>query len=72
MQALLTHTRLSRLIINPESDGVTINQGLVVVASVGDFELLLCHGTACIVRIMRELILQVTKISIYSTKPLIV
>lgn len=72
MQALLTHTRLSRLIINPESDGATINQGLVVVASVGDFELLLCHGTACIVRMMRELILQVTKISIYSTQPLIV
>ena len=63
---------MNRLIIKPESDGITINQGLVVVASVGDLELLLCHGTACIVRIMRDLILQVTKISIYSTQPLIV
>lgn len=69
MQALLTHTRPESLIIKPESDGATINQGLVVVAPVGDFELLLCHGTASIVRIMRDLILQLTKISIYSTKP---
>ncbi|WP_283797808.1 hypothetical protein [Klebsiella pneumoniae] len=52
---------LNRLIIKPESDGATINQGLVVVAPVGDFELLLCHGTASIVRIMRDLILQLTE-----------
>ncbi|KAB0545347.1 PTS fructose IIA subunit, partial [Pantoea stewartii subsp. stewartii] len=42
---------------------------LVVVAPVGDFEFLLSHGTACIIRIMRDLILQLSKSSIYSTKP---
>lgn len=53
----------------PENDGTRINKGLVVVALVGDFEPLFCHGTACIVRMMRDLILQLTKSSIYSTKP---
>lgn len=61
---------MNHLIIKPESDGTMINQGLVVVAPVGDFELLLCHGTASIVRMMRDLILQLTKSSIYSTKSL--
>ncbi|MGQ6425269.1 hypothetical protein ACUNE5_26330, partial [Serratia sp. IR-2025] len=37
---------------------------------VGDFELLLCHGTVCVVGKMRDLILQLSKSSIYSTKPL--
>ncbi|MGQ6031821.1 hypothetical protein ACUNHT_23195, partial [Serratia sp. IR-2025] len=36
---------------------------------VGDFELLLCHGTVCVVGKMRDLILQLSKSSIYSTKP---
>ena len=40
---------MNRLIIKPERDGATSNQGLVVVVPVGDFGLLLCHGTACIV-----------------------
>ncbi|OZP10214.1 hypothetical protein CG699_26745, partial [Escherichia coli] len=35
----------------------------------GDFELLLCHGTVCVVGKMRDLILQLSKSSIYSTKP---
>nr|WP_220411678.1 hypothetical protein [Escherichia coli] len=35
---------------------------------VGDFELLLCHGTVCVVGKMRDLILQLSKSSIYSTK----
>ncbi|MGT8243122.1 hypothetical protein ACRWZ3_24355, partial [Escherichia coli] len=34
------------------------------------FELLLCHGTVCVVGKMRDLILQLSKSSIYSTKPL--
>ncbi|MBN9706707.1 hypothetical protein JR904_24515, partial [Enterobacter roggenkampii] len=38
---------------------------------VGDFELLLCHGTVCVVGKMRDLILQLSKSSIYSTKPFI-
>ncbi|RKP72378.1 hypothetical protein D8Y28_00200, partial [Escherichia coli] len=33
------------------------------------FELLLCHGTVCVVGKMRDLILQLSKSSIYSTKP---
>ncbi|MCV6917056.1 hypothetical protein K3H85_27020, partial [Klebsiella pneumoniae] len=37
---------------------------------VGDFELLLCHGTVCVVGKMRDLILQLSKSSIYSTKPI--
>ncbi|MHB6327732.1 hypothetical protein ACYBM4_27980, partial [Klebsiella pneumoniae] len=32
-------------------------------------ELLLCHGTVCVVGRMRDLILQLSKSSIYSTKP---
>ncbi|WP_458363900.1 hypothetical protein, partial [Enterobacter cloacae] len=35
-----------------------------------DFELLLCHGTVCVVGKIRDLILQLSKSSIYSTKPL--
>ncbi|MCC1988717.1 hypothetical protein KZ809_13605, partial [Enterobacter roggenkampii] len=34
-----------------------------------DFEFLLCHGTVCVVGKMRDLILQLSKSSIYSTKP---
>ncbi|MHC7638472.1 hypothetical protein ACYA01_00005, partial [Klebsiella pneumoniae] len=30
---------------------------------------LLCHGTVCVVGKMRDLILQLSKSSIYSTKP---
>ncbi|MBU3378820.1 hypothetical protein KPJ13_25815, partial [Escherichia coli] len=37
--------------------------------SAGDFELLLCHGTVCVVGKIRDLILQLSKSSIYSTKP---
>ncbi|OZP25456.1 hypothetical protein CG701_24705, partial [Escherichia coli] len=36
----------------------------------GDFELLLCHGTVCVVGKIRDLILQLSKSSIYSTKPI--
>ncbi|MGT5392686.1 hypothetical protein ACRWFL_26495, partial [Escherichia coli] len=32
-------------------------------------ELLLCHGTVCVVGKIRDLILQLSKSSIYSTKP---
>ncbi|MEP8590460.1 hypothetical protein ABKW10_22775, partial [Enterobacter asburiae] len=44
----------------------------IVGGPVGDFELLLCHGTVCVVGKMRDLILQLSKSSIYSTKPLLV
>ncbi|MBD8358923.1 hypothetical protein D5Y64_26985, partial [Klebsiella pneumoniae] len=44
----------------------------IVGGPVGDFELLLCHGTVCVVGKMRDLILQLSKSSIYSTKPFIV
>ncbi|MBW8480590.1 hypothetical protein K1D77_23205, partial [Escherichia coli] len=43
--------------------------GFIVGGPVGDFELLLCHGTVCVVGKMRDLILQLSKSSIYSTKP---
>ncbi|MFV9381212.1 hypothetical protein ABQ472_16840, partial [Citrobacter freundii] len=36
-----------------------------------DSELLLCHGMVCVVGRMRDLILQLSKSSIYSTKPFI-
>ncbi|WP_439953670.1 class II D-tagatose-bisphosphate aldolase non-catalytic subunit, partial [Escherichia coli] len=42
----------------------------VVGGPVGDSELLLCHGMVCVVGRMRDLILQLSKSSIYSTKPL--
>ena len=44
-------------------------RAFIVGGPVGDFELLLCHGTVCVVGKMRDLILQLSKSSIYSTKP---
>ena len=44
-------------------------RGFIVGGPVGDFELLLCHGTVCVVGKIRDLILQLSKSSIYSTKP---
>ena len=62
---------MSRFIVQPESEGATVDEGFVVGGPVGDFELLLCHGTVCVVGRMRDLILQLSKSSIYSTKPFI-
>ncbi len=70
MKALPTHTSLNSFIIQPESYGATVDEGFIVGGPVGDFELLLCHGTVCVVGKMRDLILQLSKSSIYSTKPL--
>ncbi len=69
MKALPTHTGMNRFIVQPESEGATVDEGFVVGGPVGDFELLLCHGTVCVVGRMRDLILQLSKSSIYSTKP---
>ena len=60
---------MNRFIVQPESEGATVDEGFVVGGPVGDFELLLCHGTVCVVGRMRDLILQLSKSSIYSTKP---
>ncbi len=67
-KALPTHTSLNSFIIQPESYGATVDEGFIVGGPVGDFELLLCHGTVCVVGKMRDLILQLSKSSIYSTK----
>ncbi len=69
-KVLLTHTGLNSFIIQPESYGATVDEGFIVGGPVGYFELLLCHGTVCVVGKMRDLILQLSKSSIYSTKPL--
>ncbi len=69
MKALPTHTSLNGLIIQPESEGATVDESFVVGGPVGDSELLLCHGMVCVVGRMRDLILQLSKSSIYSTKP---
>ena len=61
---------MNSFIIQPESYGATVDEGFIVGGPVGDFELLLCHGTVCVVGKMRDLILQLSKSSIYSTKPL--
>ncbi|PLG84016.1 hypothetical protein B6J19_26240 [Klebsiella quasipneumoniae] len=53
----------------PESEGATVDESFVVGGPVGDSELLLCHGMVCVVGRMRDLILQLSKSSIYSTKP---
>lgn len=45
-----------------------MHQGLVVGLPVGDFVLLFCLGTACISRMMCDLILLFGKKLIYSTK----
>lgn len=47
-----------------------MNEGFVVGLPVGDFVLLLCHGTACIIRMMHDLIQPFGKSSIHSTKPI--
>ena len=60
---------LNSFIIQPESYGATVDEGFIVGGPVGDFELLLCHGTVCVVGKMRDQILQLSKSSIYSTKP---
>ncbi len=70
MKALPTHTSLNSFIIQPESYGATVDEGFIVGGPVGDFELLLCHGMVCVVGRMRDLILQLSKSSIYSTKPI--
>lgn len=59
----------AELIVQPESYGATVDEGFVIDGPVGDFELLLCHGTVCVVGRMRDLIPQLSKSSIYSTKP---
>ncbi len=70
-KVLLTHTSLNSFIIQPESYGATVDEGFIVGGPVGDFELLLCHGTVCVVGKIRDLILQLSKSSIYSTKPFV-
>ncbi|PXI02178.1 hypothetical protein DMQ77_28020, partial [Klebsiella pneumoniae] len=50
-------------------EGATVDESFVVGGPVGDSELLLCHGMVCVVGRMRDLILQLSKSSIYSTKP---
>ncbi len=61
-KVLLTHTKgLNSFIIQPESYGATVDEGFIVGGPVGDFELLLCHGTVCVVGKMRDLILQLSK-----------
>jgi PTS system fructose-specific IIB component len=70
MKALPTHTRPESPIIQPESEGATVDESFVVGGPVGDSELLLCHGMVCVVGRMRDLILQLSKSSIYSTKPI--
>jgi hypothetical protein len=69
MKALRLIPGLNSFIIQPESYGATVDEGFIVGGPVGDFELLLCHGTVCVVGKMRDLILQLSKSSIYSTKP---
>jgi hypothetical protein len=54
MKALPTHTSLNSFIIQPESYGATVDEGFIVGGPVGDFELLLCHGTVCVVGKMRD------------------
>ncbi|MED6003012.1 hypothetical protein VZ141_29310, partial [Klebsiella pneumoniae] len=58
----------NKALINRGS-GATVDEGFIVGGPVGDFELLLCHGTVCVVGKIRDLILQLSKSSIYSTKP---
>jgi hypothetical protein len=43
MKALPTHTGLNRLIIQPESEGATVDESFVVGGPVGDSEL--CFAT---------------------------
>ena len=48
-----------------------MDESFVVGGPVGDSELLLCHGMVCVVGRIRDLILQLSKSSIYSTKPVV-
>ena len=67
-KVLLTHTSLNSFIIQPESYGATVDEGFIVGGPVGDFELLLCHERSALSG-RCDLILQLSKSSIYSTKP---
>ncbi len=69
MKALPTHTSLNSFIIQPESYGATVDEGFIVGGPVGDFELLLCHGTVCVVGKMRDLILQLSKVRFIQQSP---
>lgn len=42
--------RLNCFIVQPESHGATVDTRFVIGVPVGDSDLLLCHGTACVVR----------------------
>lgn len=53
---------MNALIVEPESDGTMVNEGFVVRLPVSDFELLLCHGTACAIRMRRDLNLPWAKV----------
>ncbi|QFU57887.1 hypothetical protein EP126_26825 (plasmid) [Klebsiella pneumoniae] len=57
------------LILQLSKSSIYSTKPFIVGGPVGDFELLLCHGTVCVVGKMRDLILQLSKSSIYSTKP---
>ena len=49
MKALPTHTRPESPHCPARSERATVDKGFVVDGPVGDFELLLCHGTVCVV-----------------------
>jgi len=46
MKALLTHTSMNGFIVQPESEGASVDKGFVTGGLVGDSELLLCHIAA--------------------------
>ena len=56
--------------IAPESERASSDKGLAVSFPVGDLELLLCQGTSLFCQKESDLILRVSKSSIYSTKPM--
>ncbi len=65
-KVLLTHTGLNSFIIQPESYGATVDEGFIVGGPVGYFELLLCHGTVCVVGKMRDLISTQQKFDLFN------
>jgi len=57
-------------VVQPEGDGATVDKGFVVNAPIGYSELLFCHEAACIVRMMRDLILPFIEVQFTQQSPL--
>lgn len=62
LMGVIKYVHNDGFVIQPESDGATVEEGVVVSAQVGNSELLLCHRATSIVRMMRVLLMPLSKV----------